>query len=165
METLIDGIGEVTESEECAKKVSAVREAYDGLSNEQQAKVYNREILFAAEEIINSNANSPEVTAAIESIQAFLDGFSGFTMENRLTLQAQIASVDNIVANVPTSRLNSVTNYEEYLEAKNSFMVIDELRDGTVAELKAKFTWIGAGYNSINNGITAPAVASALYTL
>ena len=155
---LIDDIGEVTASEECVKKVSAVRESFDDLSVEQQAKVYNKQVLFDAEEVINSTVNAPEVLAAIEAIQNFLDGFSGFTMENRLTLQAQIASVENVLANVSTSQLSFVTNYEAYLEAKNSFKLIDDISGKDIA---SRFTFSN-GSNGINNGDTMPNIATAL---
>jgi hypothetical protein len=96
--------------------------------------------------------------AAEEAIQIFLDDFTGFTMENRLTLQAQIADLENIVANVPTFQLSLVSNYEAYLEAKNSFKVIDDV---TGKDIASRFTF-HSGSTGINNGDTAPNIASGL---
>ncbi|MBO5737478.1 MAG: DUF4838 domain-containing protein, partial [Clostridia bacterium] len=155
---LIDEIGVEDVSEEWVKRVSDAREAFNGLSSEKQAKVYNKQVLFDAEELINSTVNAPEIHEAIEAIQNFLDGFSGFTMEKRVTLQAQIASVESVLANVSTFQLSYVTNYEEYLAAKNSFKVIDDM---TGTDIASRFN-LNSGANGINNGETAPGVAATL---
>ena len=159
----IDGIGEVQATMECIENIQAVRAAYDALTDTQKALVSNYETLTAAEESIRA-MTTPDATAqaVIDEIQAFLDGFGGVTPKNYLSVQAQINAIDESVQGLTALQQYSLTNYEDYLAAKNSFKVIDALRDGTVAELKAKFTWVGEGYNSINNGITAPNVASAL---
>ena len=83
-------------------------------------------------------------------------------IENYRAVVSKIAVMDEVLATMSDAQKAKLTNLPTYNELKTSFMVIDELRDGTVAELKAKFTWIGSGYNSINNGITASNVAATL---
>ena len=96
-------------------------------------------------------------------LETFLNDFPAkVTIENYRTLQTKINTVETKLAGLSEAQKSKLSNLADYNEAKGSFMVVDELRDGTVADLKANFTFGGNGYTSINNGITAPNVSSAL---
>ena len=99
----------------------------------------------------------------VENMMAdFMNEFPSITVANVKTQQAKVDAIESKLAMMTEAQKANISLMAEYEDVKSSFMIIDELRDGTVAELKAKFTWTGNGYASINNGITAPNVASAL---
>ena len=99
----------------------------------------------------------------VENMMAdFMNEFPSITVANVKTQQAKVDAIESKLAMMTEAQKANISLMAEYEDVKSSFMIIDELRDETVAELKAKFTWTGNGYASINNGITAPNVASAL---
>ncbi|MBO5736239.1 MAG: hypothetical protein J6S04_00375, partial [Clostridia bacterium] len=155
----IDAIGEVQATIEFIEKVQAARTAYDVLSDDQKAMVSNYETLTAAETAIRA-MTEPDATAqaVIEEIQAFLNSFSGVTPQNFVSVQAQIKAIDESVQGLTAMQQYSLTNYEEYLAAKNSFKVIDDMSGLDIA---SRFN-LNSGSNGINNGETAPGVAATL---
>ena len=108
-----------------------------------------------------------KIDTAVENAQTAITSFINdfpeqVTIENYRTLQTKISEIDTMLSGLSDAQKSKLTNLADYNEAKSSFMVVDELRDGTIADLKANFTFGGNGFASINNGITAPNVASAL---
>ena len=159
VEDKISKIGNVTATEECLNKIKSARTAYNQLSIMQQNRVSNYNTLLAAEETIRQIAAPNESTRAlIDSIQTFLDGFTGVTPQNFWSVQETVADLDVSIAELDALQLYAITNYEAYMEAKTSFKLIDDISGADIAS-RFKFS---AGSNGINNGVTAPNIATAL---
>lgn len=159
VEDKISKIGNVTKTEECLNKIKSARSAYNQLSLEQQNRVSNYNTLLSAEESIRQIAVPNENTRAlIADIQAFLDGFTGVTPQNFWTVQETVADLDASIAELDALQLYAIANYEAYMETRTSFKLIDDISGADIAS-RFKFS---AGANGINNGDTAPNIATAL---
>ena len=159
VEDKISKIGNVSATEECLNKIKAARSAYDQLSVEQQNAVSNYNTLLSAEASIREIAAPNESTRAlIARIQTFLDGFTGVTPQNFWSIQETVADLDASIAELDALQLYAITNYEAYMEAKTSFKLIDDISG---ADIASRFTFSN-GSNGINNGVTAPNIATAL---
>lgn len=98
------------------------------------------------------------VKTVVDKVQTFIDGYTGINLEKLKTVQASISSLDSEIATLTENQQTAVSNMAKYNEIKSSFLVVDDVK-GT--DVNSRFTVYNAA-GVINNGETAPNVASAL---
>ena len=100
-----------------------------------------------------------EMKAVDNQLETFINEFPAeVTIANFRSLQTKIATMDEQVATLTEAQKAQLSNLASYEDEKNSFKLIDDI-SGT--DIASRFTF-SAGANGINNGDTAPNIATAL---
>ena len=80
------------------------------------------------------------------------------TIANFRSLQTKIATMEEQIATLTEAQKAQLSNLASYEDEKNSFKLIDDISG---ADIASRFTFSN-GSNGINNGVTAPNIATAL---
>lgn len=159
VEEKINTIGTVTATETCINKINDARTAYDALSETSKNKVTNYEVLTNAEKQLSELLVGDEKTTQVsQEIAIFLHGFNGVTLDNYIAVSSKIAEIDGMLADLTPVQKYAVKNLADFNAVKSSYKIVDNMKGTDIA---SRFT-LNNGSNGINNGDTAPNIASAL---
>ena len=159
VEEKISSIGTVSATETCINKINDARTSYDALDESLRNKVTNYEALISAEKQLSELLiGDEEVSQVSQEITTFLNGFNGVTLDNYIAVSSKIAEIDGMLADLTPVQKYAIKNLTDYNKVKSSYKIIDNMKGTDIA---SRFTF-NNGSNGINNGDTAPNIASAL---
>ena len=159
VEEKISSIGTVSATETCINKINDARTSYDALDQSLRNKVTNYEALISAEKQLSELLiGDEEVSQVSQEITTFLNGFNGVTLDNYIAVSSKIAEIDGMLADLTPVQKYAIKNLTDYNKVKSSYKIIDNMKGTDIA---SRFSF-NNGSNGINNGDTAPNIASAL---